>query len=169
MGSPDRTPEDIASGVLRIAIGGSVKPVPTLPLKHIPAWAALLDELTPDAPAGEPSPDAPADDNHGYELLAKATAATLLTIVTAYDRTGALGGREWLEENADLSQLKIAAEQMASNAFPLGEGDMMVARLLWAQISRVAVPSGPPSSTSGASPTGTGAPTRSARRSTRSS
>lgn len=173
----ERTPEDVAAGVLRIAIGGSVKPVPTLPLKHIPAWAAVLDELTPSTPAsddaegGEPdgAVQRPAEDPRGFELMSKATADALLTIVIAYDRTGALGGREWLEEHADLYQLKTAAEQMASNAFPLGEGDLVVARILIAQITQAVIPSIPPSSSNGASPTGTKAPTRSARRSTRSS
>jgi len=166
----ERSLEDVAAGILRIAIGGSVKQVPTLSIKLIPAWAVLLDELTPSPPTKEePSEDAPPDDSRGFELLTKATTDSLLKIVTAYDRTGALGGREWIEENADLFQLKTAAEQMAANAFPLGDGDGMVARILLAQIMRVAVPSDPANSTNGASTNGTKAPNRSARRSTRSS
>jgi len=175
----ERTPEDLAAGILRIAIGGSVKAVPTLPIKDIPAWAELLDELTPSMPPapaddglGDDRPDdelPPADDPRGYQTLTKATTESLLRIVTAYDRTGALGGREWLEEHADLFQLKTAAEQMAANAFPLGEGDVMIAQVLLAQIMRGAVPSPRPSSTNGASPTGTRRPNRSERRSTRSS
>ena len=47
----DRTEEDILSGVLRISVGGIVKAVPTLPIKYIPEWAAVLDAKTPSTAA----------------------------------------------------------------------------------------------------------------------
>jgi len=157
----ERSEEDVASGVLRIPIGSVVKTMPTLPIKHIAEWATLLDALTPSSVA-------PGDPDEGFTLIASVTLSGLLDLVVAYDRTSALGGREWLEENADPSELKAAAEQMAGNAFPFGEADAVIASMVMTRLGQ-AVRSEPPSSTNGSSPTGTSTRKRSVRASTRSS
>jgi hypothetical protein len=118
----ERTEEEVLSGLLQVSVGGIVKPMPTLPIKYVPEWAQLLDALTPTEPSGDP--------REGFTLIARVTLAGLLDLVVAYDRTGALGGREWLEEHADAQQLKAAAVQMAGNAFPLGDGASVVAQML---------------------------------------
>jgi len=160
----ERTEEEVLSGLLQVSVGGIVKTVPTLPIKHVAEWAKLLDALTPSEPTTDP--------REGFTLIARVTAAGLLDLVVAYDRTAALGGREWLEENADAQQLKAAAVQMADNAFPLGDGASVVGQMLATMLGQAApkdAPSDPASSTSGASPTGGSPRKRSARNSTRNS
>ncbi len=157
----ERSEEDSATRVLRIPVGGVVKTMPTLPIKHIAEWAKLLDALTPStAPPGDPS--------EGFTLIASITLTGLLDLVVAYDRTGALGGREWLEENADPAELKAAAEQMAGNAFPFGEAAAVIASMVATRLGQ-AVRSAPPSSTNGSSTNGASTRKRSVRASTRSS
>jgi hypothetical protein len=153
----ERTEEEVLSGLLQISVGGITKAVPTLPIKYVAEWAKLLDALTPTEPATDP--------REGFTLIAKVTTAGLLDLVLAYDRTGALGGREWLEEHADAQQLRAAAVQMADNAFPLGDGASVVGQMLATMIGKAAPKddsSEPPSSTNGASLNGVSRRRRSA-------
>jgi hypothetical protein len=158
----ERSEEAVLSGLLQISVGGVVRPMPTLPIKYIPEWAKLLDAATPSAIA-QPDPD------EGFVTIARATNAGLLDLVVAYDRTGALGGREWLEEHADPAELKGAAMQMADNAFPFGEAAAVIGTMVTARIRQSVAGSAPPSSTNGSSPTGASTRKRSARALTRSS
>jgi hypothetical protein len=158
----ERSEEEVASGLLLVSVGGVVKSMPTLPIKHIPEWAKLLDAVTPSGIAAS-NPD------DGFGLIARVTNTALLDLVVAYDRTGALGGREWLEENADPAELKAAAVQMADNAFPFGEAAAVIGTAVMTRVGQAAAASDPPSSTNGPSPTGASARKRSARASTRSS
>ena len=158
----ERSEEDVVTRVLRISVGGVVKSMPTLPARYVEEWAKLLDAATPSGLAA-PNPD------EGFALIARVTNAGLLDLVVAYDRTGALGGREWLEENADPAELKAAAVQMADNAFPFGEAAAVIGTMVSTRINQAVAQSDPPSSTNGASPTGASSRKRSARASTRSS
>ena len=158
-----RSPEDVLAGVLRIAVGGVEKIVPTLPIAPTREWQAQLGK----DPSGFSVPDN--DDDWTRANVAEFAGLALdkiMDMVVAYDRTGALGGREWLEQNADPAQLRAAITQMAEVAFPFATD---IPTLLAALVVRSVVESGPPSSTNGHSPTG-GLPrdhlkTRSTRRS----
>lgn len=153
-----RSKEDVAAGLLRIAIAGSIREVPTLKAKWVGAWTALFAEEVqePKAIGGWTVADA--------MQFSSRSVAQLLDLVVAYDRTVALGGREWLEENADPAQLRAALIQMTGNAFPLADPAVLVDMTL----ARTAAASIPPSSMNGASPTGTSPRTTSGRSSTRS-
>ena len=152
----DRTEEDILSGVLRISVGGIVKAVPTLKANHVDEWGRSL-VVGPDAKV--PSEWTMTD----VAGLSGATTERLIDLCVAYDRTGALGGREWLGENADPAQLHAAVVLMTGNAFPLADDP---AALLGLMLLRSAVPSGPPNSTNGSSTNGASTRKRSGRAST---
>jgi hypothetical protein len=92
------------------------------------------------------------------------TLETVLDVVVSYDRTGALGGREWLEDNADPAQLYAAATQMAEVAFPFATN---IPLLLAALVVRSVVGSKPPNSTNGPLPIGGSTRARSKRALTR--
>lgn len=158
----ERSEEDSVTRVLRISVGGVVKTMPTLPIDQIGEWAKMLDALTPSS-AGQ------GDPNQGFAFIASVTLTSLLDLVLAYDKTGALGGREWLEKNADPAELKTAAEQMAENAFPFGEAAAVIASMVVTRITQAVAASEPPSSTNGSSRNGASTRKRSARALTRSS
>jgi hypothetical protein len=157
-----RSPEDVLAGVLRISVGGVEKIVPTLPIRATREWQASLAEgpgaFTP-ADADDWTP-VEASEFSGLALEA------VLGIVVSYDRTGALGGREWLEEHADPAQIYAAAGQMADVAFPFADDTRV---LLAALVARSVVGSVAPSSTSGRSRSGASTRGRSKTASTRAS
>jgi hypothetical protein len=152
----ERTPEDVASGILRISVGGTVKAVPTLKMKYVDEWGMLVA-------AGDPTAKVPAEWTAAdVGALSGRGAARLLDLVVAYDRTGALGGREWLEENADPAQLYEAVAQMVGNAFPLVSSPTVLVDLMLLRPGSV-------KSTNGRSRHGVSTPTGSGVSSTRSS
>jgi hypothetical protein len=146
-----RSPEDVLAGVLRIAVGGVEKIVPTLPIKATREWQAAIGSRPSTSDVAERD-DWTATDAREFVGL---TFDALLDIVTAYDRSAALGGREWLEEHADPAQLHAAAAQMAEVAFPFADSPRVV---LAALIVRSVAGSRPPSSTNGPSPIGASTP-----------
>jgi hypothetical protein len=157
-----RSAEDVLAGVLRIAVGGVEKIVPTLPIRATREWQAAL--------ATGPGRFTPHDVNdwspEEAASFSSLTVDVILDIVCAYDRTDALGGRDWLEEHADPAQLYTAAGQMAEVAFPFAEDTRT---LLTALVVRSVVGSAPRSSTSGPSPIGASRRRPSSRPSTRAS
>lgn len=153
-----RTPEDIAAGILRISIGGVEKRVPTLPIRASAEWQEALGAALGGF-ARSLAADQSADSLVGFLAF---TQGALLDAVISYDRTGALGGREWLEENADPAQLYIAFRQMAEVVAPFVTDVRSLLGMLPGLLADVG--SASPNSTSGPSPTGdsTPAPSRSA-------
>lgn len=142
----ERSAEDVLAGILRVSVGGQSKALPTLSIRATREWKAGLAEGLFSAPEDDRdwTPEAVAQ-------FADLTFGELLDIITSYDRTAALGGREWLEDNADPEQLYIAAGQISEVAFPFAHNPRVV---LAALLARSVVASKPQSSTNGHSPSG---------------
>lgn len=148
--------------VLRIAVGGVEKIVPTLPLRAGREWLAAIYA---DRPSGFSVPATVDTWTLGdVSEFTNLSDDVLLDVITSYDRTGALGDRAWLEDNADSMQLGHAAEQMIAAASYFAESPWL---LLVALVARRVAGSSSPSSTNGPSPTGASTPKRSKRASTR--
>lgn len=160
-----RSAEDVLAGVLRISIGGIEKRVPTLPMRASAEWQETLGAQLGGF-ARSLSSDQSADSLMGF---ARFTQDAILEAVLAYDRTGALGGREWLLEHADPSQLYAAFRQMAEVVFPFVSDVRSLLAMLPGLLAQADVGLTSPSSTSGPSPTGDSTPGRSGRASTRRS
>jgi hypothetical protein len=161
----ERSPEDVAAGILRIAVNGTVREVPTLKAKYVGAWAEQV--LLTDAD-GKAVKIKPLEEWTSFDVaqLAGPAVDRLIDLICAYDRTGALGGREWLSENADPLQLQEALSAMLGNAFPLADSPEALTATVMGQ---VAAGLSQPSSTSGRSRSGTSTRTSSGRASTPSS
>jgi len=160
-----RTPEDILAGVLRINVGGIEKRVPTLPMNASAEWQEALGAGLGGF-ARNLSSDQSAESLMGF---ARFTQEAILDAVAAYDRTGALGGRDWLAEHADPAQLYIAFRQMAEVVFPFVADVRSLLAMLPGLLAQADVGSSSPSSTNGPSPTGASIPERSKSASTRRS
>jgi hypothetical protein len=135
--------EQVLAGLLTVTVGGMEKSMPTLPIRDAREWRKRL--------AAEVAPIAglQIDANDWADMPAKLQLAedTMLDLIVAYDRTSALGGREWLEEHAWPRELGPIFTACVEAVFPFDR--------------RAGVPGGPavapspgPSSTSGPSPTG---------------
>lgn len=155
----ERSEEDVVTGVLQIELGAVVKTVPTLKAKYVGEW---MQQFAPGAARSKPLGEWSESD---VVTLPSQNVERMLDLITAYDSTGALPGREWLAENADPTQLYRATVQMIENANPFVDAPTFLALML----IRGAVKSGQPSSMNGASPSGASTPKKSARGSTRSS
>jgi hypothetical protein len=158
-----RSDEDLLAGVLRIGVGGVEKIVPTLPAGASREWATQLG-MGPSGFSVPVTDDDWTPDN--VAEFANLTVDALLNIIVAYDRSGALGGREWLDENADPAQLHAAIIQMAEVAFPFATD---IRTVLAALVIRSVAGSRSPNSTNGRSPTGASPRDRLKKRSTRHS
>ncbi len=160
-----RSSEDVLSGILRINVGGIEKRVPTLPMNASAEWQEALGAQLGGF-ARNLSGDQSADSLMGF---AGFTQQAILDAVVGYDRTSALGGREWLEENADPAQLYIAFRQMAEVAFPFVTDVRSLLAMLPGLLAASDVGSASVSSTNGHSATGASTRPRSTNASTRRS
>jgi hypothetical protein len=150
-----RSDEDVLSGILRIPVGGVEKLVPTLKLRAVRDWQVrVADKLALIRPTLGANPRDVQDLAH----VAGTAIESILELVIAYDQTGALGGREWLEENADPAQLYAAVQQMGQVTFPfVGDAVALIAAFPTA-FGTPDEPSASTSSTNGRSPTGASTP-----------
>ena len=153
-----RSAEDVLSGTLRIPLGGVEKIVPTLPIRASREWQQLITEKVGGFGAVMSAQQTP----EALGALANLSLDTILDLVVAYDRTNALGGREWLEEHADPAQLYGAVRAMAGVAFPFVNDAKALVGLLPGLVDALSQPS----STSGPSPTGASTRARSKSAST---
>jgi hypothetical protein len=110
----DRTEDSGLAGVLPLTIGGRVRSVPVLKLKHSREWKERLGDATKGVEL---------DDDLAVTVarLANVAADVALDLVVAYDRTEVLGGREGIEEEATDAELFAALESMVKVTFPFGE------------------------------------------------
>ena len=163
--------QDTLSGVLRLTFDGEERTVPTLKLRASREWLErqvrkmplLIDALQGDQGAA------------GQRAFLDFSYETGLDAVIDYDRSGALGGREWLEEHADPSELYEALRAMARVAIPFGDDLQTLVALLVTINPGLLAPAPPaaasasPRSTSSRSPSGTSPRRRSRSSSTRGS
>jgi hypothetical protein len=160
----ERTPEDVAAGVLRFTFGGEERVVPTLKIRASREWiragVAKLPELQAILAGEQTADNLAALIGLGYDAA--------LGQVLEYDRTGALGGRDWLEDHADPTELYEALRLMGQVALPF-VGDLKGLLAILPGLLEGAVPvdaSESTSSTSGPSPSGASTPTPSSNDST---
>jgi hypothetical protein len=162
----ERTPEDVAAGVLRFTFGGEERTCPTLKLRASREWIRAGVARLPELQAilgGDQTPDnLAALIGLGYDAA--------LEQILEYDRTGSLGGRDWLEEHADPTELFDALRLMGHVALPF-VGDLrgllaILPGLLDGASEEPADESASTSSTSGPSPSGDSTPTPSSNDST---
>lgn len=108
-----RSEEEVLSGLLPVAIGGVVKRVPVLKIRAAREWKeALAVSLARDVG----SMDIKSLDSLG--AVGNMAGDKILELVLAYDTSGALGGREWIEEHGDDTQVYTAFRAMLEVSFP---------------------------------------------------
>jgi len=176
-----RTDEQVAFGVIPCRVGRELRYMRTLKIRQAPAWKDLLGRTLVGRVAGFDLP-ALVSGNGGKAIealigLGNLGSEVVLELVVAYDRDGALGGSEWLGENADDLEVYAIFRQILAVHYPfardvlsltgavaglMASGAQETVRELLSDAS-----SSTPSSSNGPSPSGAPAPTRSPRRSTK--
>ncbi len=116
-----RSQEERAGGFIRCSVAGSTRNLPTLKIRAERAWR---DTLANAIGSMEMEVDLKVLMGGGIEAyeavagMANVPATTVLELVLAYDATGALGGKEYLEENADSGQLYEILKLILGVVFP---------------------------------------------------
>lgn len=113
---PERTPEQIASAVIVVGMGGQVRHLPVLPIEHNETWTKLFSETISGALAQMPAIDTLAD----VTALGSVGIERMVDLLVAYDRTGALGGRDVIRATATPPEVYEAMKQVTAAAFPFG-------------------------------------------------
>lgn len=117
----DRSAEELAGGFLRVVVGGSPRDLPTLKIRAEREWKLTLAKTLGEAQVGLDFDELKKGGEATYLALAPlANLATDLSIdlLLAYDKGGVLGGREFLEESADASEVYRALLKALKVAFP---------------------------------------------------
>ncbi len=147
--------EEVLAGLITVTVGGLERSMPTLSIRDAREWRKrLAAEVAPIAAL-----QIDANDWAGMPAKLQLAEDTMLELIVAYDRTSALGGREWLEEHAKPRELGPIFTACVEAVFPFER--------------RAGVPAGPPvgpsaapNSTNGRSPTGASTPSASSAGST---
>lgn len=164
----ERAPEDVLAGVLRIRIDGEDRLVPTLKIREVREWVRLVTSKAPGLESAIREDGAIPE----FGSFVDDTLDTLVELVCAYDKTGALGGPEYLEAHADPAEVFEASRQMGEVAFPFVRDLRSLRLLIRAELARYlaeAAQSAGTSSTNGRSPSGASTRPRSKIASTRTS
>lgn len=119
--SDERSQEELAGGFIRVVVGGSTRNLPTLKIRAEREWKLLLAQTLGEAQVGLDFEEIRKGGDAAYQAMAPlANLATDLSVdlLLAYDKGGVLGGREFLEENADASEVYRALLKALKVAFP---------------------------------------------------
>jgi len=114
--TPLRPPDEVAGGFLRVSLGGQARSLPILKIDHNRAWKELFNVTVSEALGGTRQLQT-LDDV--VNLLATSTD-TMLDLLVAYDESGALGGKEWMDRNATDRDIYEALKKVTDAAFPFG-------------------------------------------------
>lgn len=165
-----RSPEEVAGGFIRCRLGTEVRNLPTLKISDERAWKESLAKAVGTAQVSVDWEALKAGGDRAYHALTPMLSLPTdiaLEMLVAYDKSGALGGREWLERNADSKQVYDLLVAVGRVVFPFVHDLRGVLREI-IQIQQtvrrleaaaeVESESEQSSSTNGLSPTGTSTP-----------
>lgn len=149
--------QDVLGGILHLTFDGEDRAVPTLKLRASREWLERQVRRLPlllDALAGDQGSD-------GQRAFLDFSYEAGLEAILDYDRTDALGGREWLEEHADPAELYDALRRMARVAVPFGDDLQTLVVLLVSLNPQILQPPAVAGDAASASPRSTSSPSRS--------
>ena len=106
--------EVLAASPIAVVLAGRERSLPPLSIRANRAWKKQLAETVGQAWVAFGA----ADDYGSIVGLMAGLTDEMLDLLMAYDTSGALGGREWLEDHATDSEVYAAFKQVAAVAYP---------------------------------------------------
>lgn len=112
--APEREEAEIVAATISVTVGGMGKTLPVLSMKANRKWKAQLVARTGTILGSIE------DVETWAQALSLITGAVddMLESLLEYDRTAALGGREWLENTATDAEIWAAFKEVARAAYP---------------------------------------------------
>ena len=124
----------LAAAPIAVTLGGRERLLPPLSIAANRKWKALLA-----ASVGETwVAFGQADDYGAITGLVAGMTDVMLDLLVAYDTSGALGGRAWIEDNATDAELYAAFKEVVAVAYPPFQDARTVPGLAQALIGLVA-------------------------------
>ena len=113
--TPLRPDEEVAGGYISVTLGGQAKRLPVLPIVRNREWKQQFDAMVAELGMNTESDD--------FEEVVRALSNSIekmLDLLLAYDETGALGGREWIERHASDGEVYETFKKVKDAAYPFG-------------------------------------------------
>ena len=112
--APRPEPEALAASPIAVVLGGRERLLPPLSIRRNREWKRALAEAVGEAwvALGE------ANDFGVIAGLVAGLTDEMIDLLIAYDLSGALGGREWIEEHATDSEVYAAMKEVLAVAYP---------------------------------------------------
>lgn len=152
-----RSGEELAGGFIRCRVGGKTANVTTLKIREEREWRAQLAKAVGDAQVDLDWNSLREGGDAAYAALLPLTnlpSDLALDLIVAYDKGAALGGKEWLEDNADSAQVYQVLLAMCRVVFPFVNDLRSAVGEFLGILQTAGVGSAKLSSTNGHSPTG---------------
>ena len=113
---PLRPDEQVAGGFIALSLGGQPKRLPELKRHRNREWTDLFNRTVTETlgKAGE------LKDVEDLVQMLTGSMDVMLDLLVAYDESGALGGREWIDHNATDREIYEAMRKVTGAAFPFG-------------------------------------------------
>lgn len=104
----------LAAAPIAVTLGGRERLLPPLSIRANREWKAKLA-----AAVGQTWVQFGQADDYGHITgLVAGMTDTMLDLLIEYDTSGALGGREWIEDNATDVEVYTAFKEVAAVAYP---------------------------------------------------
>lgn len=112
--TPIRPDGEVVAGTLRVRLGGYPKTLPELNIEDNEAWQG---KLVVGLASVLKTMDAIKDWDQAVRLVSRSTPL-MIDLLVAYDKSGVLGGKEWIRANATNSEVYEAFKEVAQASYP---------------------------------------------------
>lgn len=115
--TPLRPDEEVAGGYISATLGGQARSLPVLPRAENREFQRVYKERVGQTikSAGE------LNDLEDVIQLMSASIDEMMEVVLIYDKTGALGGREWIDTHATDREIYELFKKVTHAAHPFGQ------------------------------------------------
>lgn len=112
--TPLRPESEAAGGFIPVSVGGQTRHLPELKRHRNREWKERFQQTVTDTLDKSRA----LDDLEDVVQLIAGSSDVQLDLLVAYDESGALGGREWLDTHATDREIYAALKKVVAVAFP---------------------------------------------------
>lgn len=149
------TDAEAVKGQLRLELGGTAHRVAVLPIRAADAWIETFQASLASVATSADDVLGATDVTASLIEVTRRTTHAAVDLIVAYDRDGALGGRDWILDHATPEEVTDALEVLRVSALPFARGILSMVDVFRMAAETRAAQSSQPSSTNGHSPAGT--------------
>lgn len=119
---------------LSLRLGGYAKTLPVLSIADNEEWQTKFSQALADKLRHVEK----IKDWDGAVAVASASTSLMLDLLVEYDKSGSLGGREWLRNNATPTEIYDAFKEVAQTSYPFAKDVSRFPALVQVLLTQVA-------------------------------